>query len=104
MKKLIDKKTLEREFDIGDLVYVKLQPYRQQSVVKRTCKKLAPKFFRLYVVLEKVGKVAYKLRLPIGAKIHPTFHVSHLKKHIGQANFQLELPLVNDDGTMVKEL
>lgn len=34
MKILVDKKRTEKEFQVGDFVYLKLQPYRQISVLQ----------------------------------------------------------------------
>jgi hypothetical protein len=85
MKNQADKKRSERQFEVGDLVYLKLQPFVQQSVAVRTNNKLSLRYFGPYKVLARVGLVAYKLELPDTSKIHPVVHVSLLKKHVPAA-------------------
>ncbi|RVW80554.1 Transposon Tf2-12 polyprotein [Vitis vinifera] len=104
MKKFADIKRTARSFNIGDLVYLRLQPYKQQSVVQRRNLKLSPRFYGPYRVLEKIGTIAYRLELPPEAKIHPVFHVSCLKEKLGERHqLVVTLPPADKDGVIRPE-
>jgi len=92
MTTIANRRRSDRSFEVTDYVYLKLQPYRQQSTAARVSHKLAAKYYGPYQVLAKVGTVAYKLNLPPSLMIHPVFHVSQLKKHVGNQIVQSTLP------------
>ncbi|CAL0299520.1 unnamed protein product [Lupinus luteus] len=103
MKQIADKHRTDRQFEVGDMVYVKLHPYRQISVANRSNAKLAPTYYGPYAILRRVGLVAYALDLPAHSKIHHVFHVSQLKKHVGQLITSVALPSVSDCLSAEKE-
>ncbi|KAL5804307.1 hypothetical protein ACOSQ3_031107 [Xanthoceras sorbifolium] len=80
MKKWADKKRRRVEFQVGDLVLVKLLP-QQFKAFRKVHKGLVRKYEGPFPILKKVGKVSYKVELPPRLKIHPVFHVSHLKPY-----------------------
>jgi hypothetical protein len=79
-KSYADKRRKPIEFEVGDYVYLKVSPMRgvKRFGIKR---KLEPQYVGPYHIIEKSGRVAYKLSLPreLGA-IFLIFHVSQLKK------------------------
>jgi hypothetical protein len=60
MKKFVDLRS-KRHFEVGQQVYLQLQPSCQNLVVTRGALKLAPRFYGPYTILNKVGSVAYAL-------------------------------------------
>ena len=104
MKVQADKNRSERTLEVGDMVYLKLQPYRHTTLSVHKHLKLHSKYYGPFRVLEIVGQVSYKLLLSDGCKLHHTFHVSQLKKHLGpKAIPNPILPLLNEDGTILLE-
>nr|XP_012570968.1 uncharacterized protein LOC101506525 [Cicer arietinum] len=93
MKDQADRKRRDVSFKIGEWVFLKLRPHVQNSVEARINLKLAPRYYGTFEITARVGAIVYRLQLPTTAHIHPVFHVSLLKKAIGNYRVENELPL-----------
>nr|GFC01027.1 putative reverse transcriptase domain-containing protein [Tanacetum cinerariifolium] len=63
--------------------------------------KLNPRYVGPFMVLAKVGKVAYKMELPQElSRVHHTFHVSNLKKCYSDEPLVMTLEGVHIDDTL----
>jgi hypothetical protein len=95
-----DKRRKPLEFQIGDRVLLKVSPWK--GVVRFGKKgKLSPRFVGPFKIIERIGKVAYKLELPQELElVHPVFHVSNLRLCLADEDLHVPLDEIHVDKTM----
>nr|GEV89463.1 putative reverse transcriptase domain-containing protein [Tanacetum cinerariifolium] len=104
-KSYADKRRKPLEFSVGDKVILKVSP--RKGVVrfgKRS--KLSPRYVGPFDIVERIGPVAYRLRLPQElVVVHDTFYMSNLKKCLADVNLHIPLDEVKVDDKLhfVKE-
>ena len=77
MKDQYDSKHSARFFEVGDLVNLRLHHgYRVPGI---TSKKVGPQLVGPFRVLERIGRLAYRLELPDTMRIHNVISVAHLE-------------------------
>ena len=105
MKQQANKHRSKRSFDVGDWVFLWLKPYKQISLKQaKKDNKLSPKYYGPYKVLKNIGTMAYRLELPASSQLHPIFHVSCLKKVIGEKILvQTIFPELDEEGKIILE-
>ena len=88
-KSYADNRRRELEFNVGDFVFLRVSPWK--GVVRfKGNGKLAPRYVGPYEIVERVGVVAYRLRLPIKlSRLHNVFHVSNLRKYLADPSHVL---------------
>ncbi|GJZ98028.1 putative reverse transcriptase domain-containing protein [Tanacetum coccineum] len=88
------------EFEEGDRVLLKVSSWKY-AVWFGKKGKLAPRDVGPFKILERIGSVAYRLRLPQELNgIHDTFHVSNLKKCLADASLHVPLEEIRVDKTL----
>ncbi|GJW80008.1 hypothetical protein Tco_0143983 [Tanacetum coccineum] len=105
-KSYVDYRHKLLEFEVGDRVLLKVTPWKGIVCFGKKGK-LAPRYVGPFEILERIGLVAYRLRLPEELNsVHDTFHVLNLKKYLADAYLHVPLDEINVDKTLrfVKEL
>nr|GFA56913.1 putative reverse transcriptase domain-containing protein [Tanacetum cinerariifolium] len=92
-----DVKCKPMEFEVGDMVMLKVSPWK--CVIRfRKRGKLSPQYVGPFKVIDRFGPVAYKLELPDKLRgIHNTFHVSNLKRCLEDENLIIPLEEIQLD-------
>ena len=84
-KSYVDKHRMNREFSVGDHVYLTVK--EKKSFLKLgSCAKISPRYYGPFEVLETIGLVAYRLELSSSTRAHNFFHFSFLKKYVHHHN------------------
>ena len=79
------------EFDIGDHVLLRVAPWKGVTRFGKRGK-LNPRFIGPFLILDRVGTVAYRLALPPSmSRVHNVFHISMLRKYVEDPNHIIEL-------------
>jgi hypothetical protein len=103
MKQQANQHHSEISFEVGDWVFLRLQPYNNMYLKQdKKDNKLSPKYYGPYKVLQKIGTVEYKLEFTASSRVHLVFHVSCLKKVIGDTvPVQTIFPVLEKEGKII---
>ncbi|XP_062103172.1 uncharacterized protein LOC133814194 [Humulus lupulus] len=98
-----DKRRRPLEFQVGEKVFLRITPMK--GVMRFGQKgKLNPRFIGPFEILDRIGKVAYKLALPPKlSDVHDVFHVFMLKKYIPDSSHVLKHEVIQVDKDLTYE-
>lgn len=99
-KAYADQNRRDSEYQVGEKVLLKVSPMK--GVMRFGQKgKLSPKFIGPYDIIERIGRLAYRLDLPNNlGKVHNVFHVSQLKRYVPDKSHVLDPEIIEVDETL----
>ncbi|GJY49162.1 hypothetical protein Tco_0439118 [Tanacetum coccineum] len=96
-KSYADKRAKSLEFEVGDMVLLKVSPWKGDIHFGKP-RKLSPHYIGSFKILAGVGLVANMLELPKELKgIHSTFHVFNLKKCLAEGDIVVPMDKIQLD-------
>ncbi|GKC28142.1 putative reverse transcriptase domain-containing protein [Tanacetum coccineum] len=99
-KSYADNRRKPLGFEVGDRVMLKVSPWKGVIYFGKKGK-FAPRYVGPFEILERIGLVAYRLRLPEELSgVHDTFHLSNLKKCLANASLHVPLDDIKVDKTL----
>nr|GEU60317.1 putative reverse transcriptase domain-containing protein [Tanacetum cinerariifolium] len=99
-KKYADKRRKPLEFKVEDRVLLKVSSWKGVARFDKKGK-LAPWYMGPFEIVERVGPIAYRLRLPQELScVHDVFHVSNLKECLAESDMQVSLDEIKVDGKL----
>ncbi|XP_070020617.1 uncharacterized protein [Nicotiana sylvestris] len=104
-KSYSDVRHRDLEFQVDDWVFLKVSPMK--GVMRFGKKgKLSPCYIGPYRILQRIRQMAYELELPQElAAVHPVFHVSMLKKFMGDPSLVVPTEIIGvKDNLFYKEI
>ncbi|XP_071704898.1 uncharacterized protein [Rutidosis leptorrhynchoides] len=99
-KSYADVRRKSLEFQVGDKVMLKVSPWK--GVIRFGKRgKLSPRYVAPFEIIERIGPVVYRLKLPQELNcIHDAFHISNLKKCLSDDTLVIPLEEIRIDNKL----
>ncbi|XP_050888729.1 uncharacterized protein LOC127093874 [Lathyrus oleraceus] len=99
-----DKKRKDLEFQEGDHVFFRVTHVTSVSRALKS-QKLTSRFVGRYQILQRIGKVAYRIALPPPlANLHDVFHVSQLRRYVSDLSHMIQVDDVHVGDNLIVDV